>query len=99
MIYDMESNTDKKSFFSRFTSAQIIPAGFLMLILIGTVLLMLPFSTAEGEVTSPLTALFTSTTSVCVTGLVVTDTFDEGDQGNICSRTYGNRILYDPVRS
>lgn len=71
----MESNTDKNSFFSRFTSAQIIPAGFLMLILIGTVLLMLPFSTAEGEVTSPLTALFTSTTSVCVTGLVVTDTF------------------------
>ena len=65
----------KKNVGTRFTSAQIIPAGFLVLILIGAILLMLPFSTAKGETTSPLTALFTSTTSVCVTGLVVTDTF------------------------
>ena len=44
---------------------QIIPASFLLVILIGTLLLMLPVATAEGEHTSLLTALFTSTTSVC----------------------------------
>ena len=53
----------------------MIPLGFLMLILVGTLLLLLPFSTAPGEKTDFLTALFTSTTSTCVTGLVVVDTF------------------------
>ena len=57
------------------SSSQIIPIGFLLLIAIGTVLLMLPFATATGTPASLLTALFTSTTSVCVTGLVVVDTF------------------------
>ena len=56
-------------------SRQIIPISFLAAILVGTLLLLLPFSTAEGETTSLLTALFTATTSVCVTGLVVADTF------------------------
>ncbi len=58
-----------------FSAAQIVPLGFLALILIGTVLLCLPFATANGEPAPFLTALFTSTTSVCVTGLVVVDTF------------------------
>ena len=58
----------------RFTSAQVIPVSFLLVISVGTLLLMLPFSTAPGEHTDFLTALFTSTTSVCVTGLVVVDT-------------------------
>ena len=57
------------------TSAQIIPLGFLAVILIGTVLLLLPVSSASGEPVPFLTALFTATTSVCVTGLVVVDTF------------------------
>ena len=57
------------------TSARIIPIGFLVLILFGTLLLLLPFSTVPGEHTSFLTALFTATTSVCVTGLVVVDTY------------------------
>lgn len=59
----------------KYNSAQIIPASFLLLILIGTLLLLLPFSSAPGVHTGFLTALFTSTTSVCVTGLVVVDTF------------------------
>ena len=59
----------------KLTSAQIIPLGFLGVIIIGTLLLLLPFSTASGEHTSFLTALFTSATSVCVTGLVVVDTY------------------------
>ncbi|MBR4906182.1 MAG: potassium transporter TrkH [Clostridia bacterium] len=57
------------------SSAQIIPIGFLLLIAVGTVLLSLPFATASGTRAPLLTALFTSTTSVCVTGLVVVDTF------------------------
>lgn len=57
------------------SSAQIIPLGFLFLIFIGTGLLSLPFATASGQSAPFLTALFTATTSVCVTGLVVVDTF------------------------
>lgn len=57
------------------SAAQIIPLGFLALILIGTGLLCLPFATASGTGAPFLTALFTATTSVCVTGLVVVDTF------------------------
>ena len=65
----------RKKGFLKISSAQIIPLGFFALILFGTVILALPISTAPGEKTSVLTALFTSTTSVCVTGLVVVDTF------------------------
>lgn len=56
-------------------SSQIIPLGFLLLIAVGTLLLLLPVSTAGGRRTDVLTALFTATTSVCVTGLVTVDTF------------------------
>ena len=54
---------------------QFIPISFLLTIIIGTLLLRLPVSSASGEETSLLTALFTATTSVCVTGLVVVDTY------------------------
>jgi len=47
--------------------------GFAAVILMGSVLLVLPWSHAPGEV-SYLDALFTSTSAVCVTGLVVVDT-------------------------
>ncbi len=57
------------------SAAQIIPIGFLLMIALGTGLLSLPFATARGQRAPFLTALFTSTTSVCVTGLVVVDTF------------------------
>lgn len=48
--------------------------GFGGIILFGTILLMLPFSSVNGGFTSLVTALFTSTSAVCVTGLVVVDT-------------------------
>ena len=48
--------------------------GYLMVIIVGTLLLLLPFSTAKGKSTDFLTALFTATTSTSVTGLVVVDT-------------------------
>lgn len=53
----------------------IILMSFAAVILIGMLLLMLPAATMPGEETTMLTALFTSATSVCVTGLVVVDTF------------------------
>jgi trk system potassium uptake protein TrkH len=54
---------------------RFIPVSFLVTIILGTVLLTLPISSASGQETSLLTALFTATTSVCVTGLVVVDTY------------------------
>ncbi|MDY5484061.1 MAG: potassium transporter TrkG [Clostridium sp.] len=58
----------------KLTSFQIIILGFSGVILLGTFLLMLPFSSREGVFTPFLDALFTSTSAVCVTGLVVHDT-------------------------
>ena len=56
------------------TSFQLIIMGFAGVILLGTVLLMLPFSSAEKMPTPFHEALFTATSAVCVTGLVVKDT-------------------------
>ena len=56
------------------TVSRTICIGFLALIVVGTVLLMLPFSLTSGDWNSPLTALFTATSAVCVTGLIVVDT-------------------------
>ncbi len=53
---------------------QVILFGFIALILLGTLLLMLPISSASGDFTSPKNALFTATSATCVTGLVVVDT-------------------------
>jgi trk system potassium uptake protein TrkH len=51
-----------------------IIAGFAGIIGVGTLLLILPFSSESRQLTSPITALFTATSSVCVTGLIVVDT-------------------------
>ncbi|MCL4440584.1 MAG: Trk family potassium uptake protein, partial [Firmicutes bacterium] len=53
---------------------RVLVTGFAVLIFIGALLLMLPVSSASGQPTGFLTALFTSTSAVCVTGLVVVDT-------------------------
>ncbi|MBR7142227.1 MAG: potassium transporter KtrB [Clostridia bacterium] len=58
----------------RISTAHIILLSFLTAILIGALLLSLPISSADGKPTSFLDALFTATTSTCVTGLVVTPT-------------------------
>ena len=55
-------------------TATVMALGFLSIILLGTILLMLPISSAEGKLTSPLTALFTAVSATCVTGLVVVET-------------------------
>ena len=54
--------------------ARLIPLAFLALIALGTALLALPISRAAGVSAPLLTALFTSTSAVCVTGLVIQDT-------------------------
>ena len=56
------------------SSFQIIFLGFFGVIMVGTFLLMLPIATKEQISTSFGNALFTSTSAVCVTGLVVKDT-------------------------
>lgn len=53
---------------------RIIIFGFLLVIFMGSFLLMLPVSTKTGKCTPFLDALFTSTSAVCVTGLVIHDT-------------------------
>ena len=52
----------------------VLVVGFAVVIAIGAALLALPISSAAGTWTSPIDALFTSTSAVCVTGLTVVDT-------------------------
>ncbi len=56
------------------TGAVRILVSFMAVLLVGTLLLMLPFANAEGDVTSFETALFTAVSAICVTGLNVVDT-------------------------
>lgn len=58
----------------RLSSFQIIILGFAAVIITGAILLMLPISSRDGNITPFSDALFTSTSAVCVTGLVVRDT-------------------------
>ena len=57
------------------STTQIILLGFLLAIIIGTILLSMPFVTTSGKPTPMIDALFTATTAVCVTGLVTVDTY------------------------
>ncbi|NJN76739.1 MAG: ATPase [Synechococcaceae cyanobacterium RL_1_2] len=56
------------------TISRTICLGFMAVITIGAILLMLPISMVDGHWHSPVVALFTSTSAVCVTGLIVVDT-------------------------
>ena len=58
----------------RLTTTQLIVLSFAVAIFVGAVLLTMPFSAADGRMTPFIDALFTATTSVCVTGLVVVTT-------------------------
>lgn len=63
-----------KSKHHHITSFQIIILGFLSVILTGSLLLMLPIAVRSGNGASFSDALFTATSAVCVTGLVIHDT-------------------------
>lgn len=56
--------------------ARIIALGFALVILLGAVLLMLPVSARPGVQVRWIDALFTSTSAVCVTGLIAVDSAD-----------------------
>ena len=68
----MQKNRNKKHW--HITSFQMIILGFLSVILLGCLLLTLPIATRDGNGASFSDALFTSTSAVCVTGLVIHDT-------------------------
>ncbi len=55
------------------TVARTICLGFLAVIAVGSILLIMPFSTSDGTWNNLIVALFTSTSAVCVTGLSVVD--------------------------
>lgn len=52
----------------------VFTIGFLAIILTGTLLLTLPFSSADGTFTNPIDAAFTAVSATCVTGLITVDT-------------------------
>ena len=64
------------NFLRRQPPARIIALGFLTVILVGSGLLMLPWSIRDGVSLRYIDALYTSTSAVCVTGLVAVDAGD-----------------------
>lgn len=64
----------KKKHTLKFTPAQILVLGFAAVILIGGLILTTPMASADGTMTPFIDAVFTATSAVCVTGLVVVDT-------------------------
>ena len=58
----------------RLTPVRLLVLGYLAVIVLGTILLVLPFSTRSRESAGFLDALFTTVSASCVTGLVVHDT-------------------------
>ncbi len=73
LVFIREFSTVRLVFKRRFLNpAQLFIASFLMIIILGALLLLLPNATVSGI--SLIDALFTSTSAVCVTGLIVVDT-------------------------
>lgn len=62
--------------FKKLSAARIIALGFALVILTGAVLLILPCSVKEGVELRYIDALYTSTSAVCVTGLIAVDAGD-----------------------
>lgn len=62
--------------FMKLSPTQIIVIGFLLLNIIGTILLLMPFSCADGRETTVIDAIFTATSALCVTGLSTLNTLE-----------------------
>ncbi len=72
-----DNTQSRKSALERFFSlkpTRIIVCSFLFVILVGTILLALPFASRDNQSVGLLDAFFTSTSAVCVTGLTVVNT-------------------------
>ncbi|MDF2486751.1 MAG: H(+)-transporting two-sector ATPase, partial [Herbinix sp.] len=63
------------SFIKKMNPGRYIALGFATVILLGAFLLFLPISHREGVDVAFIDALFTSTSAVCVTGLIAIDTY------------------------
>lgn len=61
-------------FAKTWNTVQIITVGFLFIIIFGAIILSLPISSSNGQTTNFIDALFTATSAVCVTGLIIFDT-------------------------
>lgn len=61
----------------KLSPTQIIAITFALIILLGTCLLCLPIASRDGQPADLLTALFTATSSTCVTGLILADTWSQ----------------------
>ncbi len=71
----MKTHLEKlKQFIKSSSPPRLLATGFALVILFGTILLMLPISVRDGMHVSLIDALFTSTSAVCVTGLIAIDT-------------------------
>lgn len=70
----MESSIKKIKRKTIYTPVQILALGFAIVIFIGAVLLSLPIASQSGKITPFIDCIFTSTSAVCVTGLVTLDT-------------------------
>ncbi|MBU3129624.1 TrkH family potassium uptake protein [Clostridium tagluense] len=57
-----------------YTPVQILALGFAIVIFVGAILLSLPIASQSGKITPFIDCIFTSTSAVCVTGLVTLDT-------------------------
>ena len=64
----------KKKFKLKISVWQFLALGYLSVILVGSVLLVLPFASADGNSVGYLDALFTATSATCVTGLSTLNT-------------------------
>jgi trk system potassium uptake protein TrkH len=64
----------KKNIFEKLTTAQTLLVGYLIFIIAGSILLMLPVSLAENNTLSIIDAVFTTTSAISGTGLIIVDT-------------------------
>jgi trk system potassium uptake protein TrkH len=70
----MKRRFNKPNSILQLSFTKVVFFGFAVLVILGGLMLLLPFATVEGETTTFLGAMFTSTSATCVTGLVAYDT-------------------------
>ena len=79
-------------FLKRQPPVRIIAMGFALVILLGSGLLMLPCSLRDGATLHYIDALYTSTSAVCVTGLIAADA---GDTFSLCRAAQADILLME----
>lgn len=75
LFYPVQALRRRLSSMRNLNPARIVVASFGIIILVGTLLLMLPISSRDGQSTDLVTCLFTATSASCVTGLILVDTW------------------------